>query len=161
MPSKTSGQKATNEYFEPFRRSMEGFQDKFEVPAAAREFVQRGAASAKEQVEKVRTEAKSAAAEAESFAGTAIARYADFSRGLVEAGFANIEHALDTVGKVAAAASVEEAAKLQSDYLRDSAKANAERLRANGEAAQTAMNETAEFIKAGFARANVLSAKAA
>ncbi|WP_157014159.1 phasin family protein [Mesorhizobium xinjiangense] len=161
MPSKTTGQKAANDYFEPFRRTLEGFQDKFEVPAAAREFVQRGAVSAKEQVEKARTHAEGATAEAQTFAGTAIGRYADFSRGLVEAGFANVEQAFDTLGKIAGAASLEDAAKLQSDYLRDSAKANMERLRANGESAQTAMNETAEFFKAGFARFNAEATKAA
>lgn len=127
--------------------AVETVQSKIEVPAAAREFVKRMATDAQERAENLHEDVKGATRRAETFATSIVSGYADFTRGLVEASLANVRHAFATVEKVASAKSLNEAAQIQADYVRDSARSNFERARDAAEAARIAAVDGAKTIQ--------------
>ncbi len=127
--------------------AVETVQSKMEVPAAARDFVKRMATDAQERAENLHEDVKSATHRAETFATSLVSGYADFTRGLVEASLANVRHALATVEKVATAKSLNEAAQIQVEYVRDSARSNFERAREAAEAARVAAVDGAKTIQ--------------
>lgn len=131
---------------------IETLQNKIEVPAAAREFVARNAAAAKDRAETMHDGAVKLAGGVEKAVVSMIGGYANFSRGLIDAAFANVSHALNTVEKIAAAKSAKEAVQVQIDFVRDNARDNYERVREAAEAARNAAAEGAETVKDGIAK---------
>ena len=120
--------------------AFESVNAKMEIPAAARDFVKRGAAAAQERTAELHESLSGATARAENLATAAVTDYADFTRAIFGACLANMRHALTTVEKVAGATSFGEAVQIQSDFVRESAAANYERAR-----------EAAEAVRARFA----------
>ena len=104
-------------YFSSIQNTIENLQGKLEIPAAARDFVKRGASTAKDRAESVHGGAAKFANGAETVATKFVAGYANFTRGLLDATFANVQHALSTVEKVAGAQSINEAVQIQADYV--------------------------------------------
>lgn len=152
---------AANTYFSSIQNALEGVSSKIEVPASAREFVQRTAASAKDRAETVHTGANKATETVEKFATSLVGGYANFTRGLLDATLANVQHALTTVEKVAAAKSVNEAIQLQADYVRESANANIERVKNAAETAKTALVDGAKSAQAELSKLYSADKKAA
>lgn len=142
----------TTAYFDQFRQAFEGLYGKMDVPAAARDFAQRGAVSARERAEQAHHGARDAVASAEKLTGTVLAHSVNAARDAVETGFANLEHALVTAEKLAGARSLGETLEIQAEFLRESAKANVERVRAAGEAAGKAASDSAAELRAGIAK---------
>lgn len=152
---------AAQTYLDQVKQTIDAVQSKIEVPAAAREFVQRATSTAKERAESVHEGASNVANSAEKLATSFVGGYANFTRGLIDAAFDNVRHTLETVEKVAAAKSASEAVQIQADFLRDNAKANYERLRGAAEAARTVVVDGAEQVRGELARFNPYAAKAA
>ena len=121
--------------------TMKTMQKKIAVPAAAREFAARQAATAQERAEAVHEGATKLNANVEKAAVSFIGGYASFTRGLIDMTAANVAQAFATVEKVAAAKSLPDAMKIQSDYVRESAKANLERIQKAAEAAKETVSE--------------------
>ncbi|MEL6946171.1 MAG: phasin family protein [Pseudomonadota bacterium] len=104
------------------------------MTASAREFVKRSAASAKERAESLHEGTEKFNASLEDGMKTFVGGYVSVLGGIANATFANVDHALSTVEKLAAAQSVSEAVKIQGDYVRESANANYERAKVAAEA---------------------------
>jgi hypothetical protein len=128
-------------------QAFDSVQSKVEVPAAAREFVQRGATAARERAEEMHEGIVGATARAENMATALVSNYADFARGMVDASLANVRHAFATVEKVAAASSLTEAAQIQADYIRESAASNYERAREAAETTRARMTDGAKALQ--------------
>lgn len=148
-------------YISSVQNAIDSVQSKVEVPAAARDFVKRGASSAKERAESVLAGAAKLTESAEKFATSFVAGYANFARGLLDATLANVQHALTTVEKVAGAHSVSEAVQIQADFVRESASANFERVRGAAETARTAVVDGAKTAQAEFSKLYASEKKAA
>ena len=101
----------------------------YKITDSAREFVKRSAASAKEGAEKAHEGTEKLNSTVEAGMKRAVGGYVSIIGGFADATFANIDHALTTVEKLAAAETFNEAVKIQSDYVRDSASANMNRAR--------------------------------
>jgi hypothetical protein len=138
--------------FASFNDAFETIQSKVEVPAAARDFVKRTAASAKERAEGVQAGAIELTNTVEKYATAFVGGYANVARGLVDATFANVEHALVTVEKLAGAKSANEAIQLQADYARESARANFERARNAAETVRATVMDSAKTAQADFSK---------
>jgi hypothetical protein len=126
---------------------IENVQSKMEVPAAARDFVKRTAATAQERAETVHSGIATATTKVENFATAIVGGYANFARGLVDASLSNVQHALSTVEKVAGAKSLNEVVQIQADYVRESAKANFDRVKNAAEIARTTVVDGAKTVQ--------------
>lgn len=144
MTKTTAKAQPAKTIFASVSEAIENAQSKLEVPAAARDFVKKGAATAKERAETAHANTIKFANGAEKLTVSFVGGYANFARGLVDATLANVQHVLTTIEKVAAAKSVNEAAQIQVDFVRENASANAERVR---NAAETARNVVTEGVK--------------
>lgn len=153
MTRKTNAaQTQTAAYFDQFRQAFEGLYGKMDVPATARDFAQRGAVSVKEHAEQAHLGARDAVASAEKLTETFVGHSVNAARDVVEAGFANLQHALATAEKLTGAKSVGETLEIQAEFLRENTKANVERFRAAGEAAGKAASDSAAQFRAGIAK---------
>jgi hypothetical protein len=152
--TKTTAKTATpgSDYFASIQQAFENAQGKIEVPAAARDLVKRTVSSAKDSAEKVHTKAADATKTAEKFATSLMGGYASFTRGLLDATLANVQHALSTVEKVAGAQSINEAVQIHADFVRESARANFERARVAADTVKSVVTEGAENAQAEFSK---------
>lgn len=148
-------------YFASVSEAFETAKSKMEVPAAARDFVAKGAASAKDRAESVHGNVVKFTDGAEKIATSLVGGYANFVRGALDATLANVQHAMTTVEKVAAAKSLNEAVQIQVDAVRESANANMERVRGVAETAKTAVSEGAKEVQAQFSKLYASEKKAA
>lgn len=157
--AKTTASAST--YFSSIKNAFDGVQSKLEVPAAARDFVKRGASTAKERAETVHDGAAKLTDGVEKFAASFVAGYANFSRGLLDATLANVQHTLTTVEKIAGAQSFNEAVQIQADFVRENASANIERARSAAETAKTTVVEGAKTVQAEIGKLYTFDKKAA
>lgn len=151
MAKTTKTASAAQDPMAAMSEAFETVQAKMEVPAAARDFVKRTAATAQERAETMHDGLATATTKAESLATAFIGGYASFARGLVNASLANVQHALTTVEKVAGAASLNEAVQIQADYVRESARANFERVKDAAEIARTTVVDGARTLQSEMA----------
>jgi hypothetical protein len=160
MTAKKNATPASN-YFATVTEALENVQSKIEVPAAARDFVKKGASTAKERVETAHEGALKFANGAEKLALSFVGGYANFARGVIDAAVANVQHGLNTVEKVAGAKSINEAVTIQVEAARESANANMERARTVAETARTAVTEGAKEVQAQLSKLYSFDKKAA
>ncbi|MGI9352194.1 MAG: phasin family protein [Rhizobiaceae bacterium] len=112
------------------------------IADSAREFVKRSAATAKERSDNMYDGSTKLNSGLEKVLSRAVTGYVGFLGNIAEATHANVNHALTTAEKLAAAKSLSEAAQIQADFVRENASANIERVRA-------AVNETRETVMEG------------
>ena len=148
-------------YFEQVRDTISNFQSKIEVPAVARDFVQRTASSAKERAEGVHGTAGKLTDGAEKLATSFVGGYANLTRGLLDMTLANVQHALSTVEKVAGSKSISEAVQVQADFVRENTRANFERVRGAADTARTVVTDGAKTVQAEISRIYDFGKKAA
>ena len=141
--------------------TLESVQEKIAVPAAAREFVARQAATAQERAETVHDGAAKLNANVEKAAVSLIGSYANFTKGLIDMTAANVSHALATVEKVAAAKTLSDAMQIQADYVRESTKANYERVKNAAEVAKETVSEATASVRDNAAKVWPYGKKAA
>ena len=161
--TKTNGKtiSAAAGYFDQIKQTIENVQSKIEVPAAARDFVKRGASTAKERAESVHAGVVKLTDGAEKLATSFVGGYGNFTRGLLDMTLANVQHTLATVEKVAGAQSLNEAVQIQADFIRESASANLERVRGAAETAKTVVVDGAKTVQAELSKVYSFDAKAA
>lgn len=155
MTKKTETDKLTaaaNDYVANVTKTFQDFQKQAEVPAAVRDLMKNSAEAAKVRAGEFQSGAYQLADGTEQFLNGFVDGYAKLTRGVVDAAFSNIEHALDTVEKIAAANTVNEAVQLQADFLRDNARANYDRANVAAENVRTAMADNARRIQDEFAK---------
>lgn len=150
--------KASATYFDQIKSTFEGFQNKMEVPAAAREFVVKGAEKTASGAESVHANVIKVVDGAESLTTKFVGGYANFLRGAFDLTLANVKASLSTLEKVAAAKSINEAVQIQADFVRENTAANIEKVR---EAAEVARAAAVESFKSVQGEVKTLTQKAA
>jgi len=159
--SKTVKAAPANNYFASVTEAIDNVQSKLEVPAAARDFVAKGAATVKDRAESVHANVIKFADGAEKLATSCVGGYANFVRGALDATLANVQHTLVTVEKVAGAKSINEAVQIQVDAAREGANANMERVRTAAETARTVVTDGAKEVQAQLSKLYSFDKKAA
>ncbi|AKH99960.1 Phasin protein [Hoeflea sp. IMCC20628] len=148
-----TGAASTNDAKTMIMDAVENLQEKMVAPEAAREFVAQQAATVQARTEAAHEGAAKLNAEAEKAAVSFVGHYANFTKSLIDMTAANVRHAFETVEKVAGAKSLPDALKHQADFLRDSSKANFDRLKDVSETAKASMEQAAATAREAAAKA--------
>lgn len=109
------------------------FSEKFEVPAAAREFVQRSATTAKEKLADAHAGANNATVSYEKAVSTLVNANAAAMRSMLQAAYDNSLATIAAVEKLVGAKSIQEAYQIQNDFAREYASANWARVQSAAE----------------------------
>jgi hypothetical protein len=152
MTKTTNATKPASAAFQQISDAIDSVHKKIEVPAAARDFVKRTASSTKERAETIHATAAKATEGAEKFATSLVGGYADFTRSLLEISLANVQHTLATVEKLAGVRSLNEAVEVQADFVRESARANVERIRSAADSAKSVVADGAKTVQAEISK---------
>ena len=112
------------------------------ISASAREFVKRSAASAKERSDNLYEGSTKLNSGLEKALTRAVTGYVGFLGNIAQATHANVNHALTTAEKIAAAKTLAEAAQIQADFVRENTSANIDRVR-------EAVNTSRELVMEG------------
>ena len=100
-------------------KALGGLQSKLEIPESAREFVKRGAATAKQRAAAMHDGANKVAGVIEGTIVDAVTGVADINRKLIDTAHDDTAAALASIDKLAAAKSLAEAYQLTVDYWRE------------------------------------------
>lgn len=149
---------AANTYFDQIKQTFDGFQNKLEVPAAARDFVKNGAEKTVDGAEKVHANTIKFVDGAEKLTSSLVGGYANFLRGALDLTLANVKASLETVEKVAGAKSFNEAVQIQADFVRENTAVNFEKAK---EAAETLRANVVDGFKTVQAEVKDFTKKAA
>lgn len=122
------------------------------VPAAGRDFVKHTASTAKQRAEAVHAHIAKAAEGAEKLATSLVGGYANFTRSLLDISLANVQHTLATVEKLAGARSLIEVVEVQSDFVRESARTNVERVRSAADSVKSVAADSAKTVQAEISK---------
>ena len=122
------------------------------VTEGAREFVKRSTDSAQERVENLHETTKKYNAQLESTLKRAASGYANILGGIADAAFANVNHTLAAVEKLAEAKSVSEAVKVQSDFVREHTAQNMEHVRSAYDYVRDVASENMTSVREGYAK---------
>ena len=145
--TKTKTQQAASSYMDGFSRAFDDMGAKIQVPEAARDFVRTQASSASERAEGVHRQVASFADKAKPMFGPFAGSYETVTRSMLDATLANTQHYFAAVEKLADANSVSEAFGIQSEYVREAAAANMERLRGAADQAKTILADNAKIVQ--------------
>ena len=139
---KKAAKAATNAATEATNRVAEG----------AREFVKRTTDSAQERVESAYETTKTYNAQLEDTLKRAASGYANILGGIAEAAFANVNHTLNAVEKLAEAKSVSEAMEVQTTYVREHTAQNMEHVRSAYDYVRDVASENLTSVREGYAK---------
>ena len=104
--------------YESLVKALDGFQKKFEIPQATREFVKRSAAAAKDRSTDLHAGANKVTGAIEEALVSAVSGMADVNRKIVDATYQDAETACAAIDKLAGAKSLTDAYQVYVDYLR-------------------------------------------
>jgi phasin len=121
-----------------------------EVPAAYREFAEKGIAQARENYEKFKAATEQATDVLEDTCATASKGASEYGRKLIETSRTNSNAAFDLLGKLLAAKSYSEIVELSTGYWREQFDAVTAQTKDLASHAQKVTTETAAPIKEGF-----------
>ena len=122
------------------------------VTAGAREFVKRTTDSAQERVESAYETSKNYNAQLENTLKRAATGYANILGGLADVAFANVNHTLAAVEKLAEAKSVSEAMEVQTTYVREHTAQNMEHVRSAYDYVRDVASENMTSVREGYAK---------
>ena len=122
------------------------------VTEGAREFVKRTTDTAQERVEGIYETSKTYNAQLENTLKRAASGYANMLGGIADAAFANVNHTLAAVEKLAEAKSVSEAAKIQSEFVREHTAQNMEHVRSAYDYVRDVASENAASLREGYSK---------
>lgn len=122
------------------------------VADGAREFVKRSAETAQERAEGFYETTKTYNTQLEDTLKRAATGYTNMLGGLFDAAFANVNHTLAAVEKLAEAQTASEAIQIQSDYVREHSAQNMEHLRSAYDYVRDVTTENATYIREGYGK---------
>jgi hypothetical protein len=122
------------------------------VADGAREFVKRSAETAQERAEGFYETTKTYNTQLEDTLKRAATGYTNMLGGLFDAAFANVNHTLAAVEKLAEAKTASEAIQIQSDYVREHSAQNMEHLRSAYDYVRDVTTENATYIREGYGK---------
>ena len=137
----------------PVADAMKSASIKLQVPEAARDFVKRSAELAKDRAASVHAGSIKATDAVESAASRAVTGFAQLSRDWQVAAHDDATAYFTSLGKIAGAKSMGEAAQLQAEYLRERAAVNAGRAKAAMGFLTSALSEGAKKAQEGMSTA--------
>lgn len=122
------------------------------VTEGAREFVRRSATSTQERVESLYNTSETYNAQMEDVLKRAATGYANVLSGIAGAAFANVNHTLAAVEKMAEAKSVSEAMQIQQDYVREHSAQNMEHVRAAYDYVRDVAADNMTSVREGYSK---------
>ena len=128
--------------------AIDSVSKKIEIPAAARDFVKQTASTANERAVTIHASAAKVTEGAEKLATALVGGYAGFTRSLLDISLANLQHTLATLEKLAGVRSLNEAVEVQSDFVREAARANVERIGNATQSVKTVVADGAKTVQA-------------
>ena len=131
------------------------------IADSAREFVKRSAATAKERSDNLYDGSTKLNSGLEKVLTRAVTGYVGFLGKVAEATHSNVNHALNTAEKLAAAKSLSEAAQIQADFVRENTTANIDRVREAVNTSREVVMEGVEVVRDSAAKAWPYGKKAA
>jgi hypothetical protein len=147
--------------YESLASTLDGFQNKFEVPETAREFVKRSAATAKDRSSDLHTGANKVTDAVEKAFVSAVNGLAEVNRKTVEALYQDTQSVFAAIDKLADAQSLSQAYRVYLDYLRQQTKVNLARVEATASFASTKASEGFGAFRDGIEKVLPLRSKAA
>ena len=135
--------------YESLAAALDGFQNKFEVPETAREFVKRSAATAKDRSSDLHTGANKVTDAVEKALVSAVNGIADLNRKTVEALYQDAQRVFAAIDNLAGAKSFPQAYKVYVDYLRQQTKVSFARAEATASFASTKAAEGFHAVRDG------------
>lgn len=120
--------------------------------AGAREFVKRTAETAQERVEGIYENTKTYNTQLESTLKRAATGYANILGGIVDAAFANVNHTIAAVEKLAEAKTASDALKIQADFVREHSAQNMEHVRSAYDYVRDVAAEGTTSIREGYSK---------
>ncbi|HKU95101.1 MAG TPA: phasin family protein [Vineibacter sp.] len=124
----------------------------YQIPAAARDFVQRTAATAQDRAASAHAGAEQVATALQDAVNVSVNGYALVSRSLLQGAYQNVESTLGMVQKLASAKCLGDAIGVQLDFLRDYGKANVEQFRATADVIRKSYADGDKAVRAVFAK---------
>jgi hypothetical protein len=122
------------------------------VAAGAREFVKRSAETAQERAEGIYESTKSYNDQLENTLKRAATGYTTVLGGIFDAAFANVNHTLNAVEKLAEAKTASEAMQIQADYVREHSAQNMEHVRSAYDYVRDVATENANAMREGYGK---------
>jgi hypothetical protein len=132
--------------YESLAKALGGLENKFDIPDAAREFVKRSAAAAKDRSTDLHVGANEAALL------SAVSTMADVNRRIVDAAYQDTEASLAAIDRLAGAKSLAEAYQVSVDYLREQREVSVARVRSAAEFVSTKTSEGFQTLQHRFAK---------
>jgi len=126
---------------------------KMEIPAAFREFAEKGVSQAKEHYEKMKTAAEEATGVLEDTYASATKGATDYSRKVIELTRVNANAAFDFAGQLLAAKTFAEVVELTTAHARKQFETLSEQSKELATLAQKVATEAAEPLKEGMTKA--------
>ncbi|NNE52283.1 MAG: hypothetical protein HKN30_07765 [Sulfitobacter sp.] len=122
------------------------------VAEGAREFVKRSAETAHERAEGIYESTKTYNSQLENTLKRAATGYTNMLGGIFDAAFANVNHTLAAVEKLAEAKTASEAMKIQADYVREHSAQNMEHIRSAYDYVRDVAAENVGSVREGYAK---------
>jgi len=122
------------------------------VTEGAREFVKRTTETAHERVEGMYESTKTYNTQLESTLKRAAAGYANILGGIADAAFANVNHTLAAVEKLAEAKTASDAMKIQADYVREHSAQNMEHVRSAYDYVREVAADGTASVREGYSK---------
>ena len=123
-----------------------------QIPAAARDFVQRTAATAKDRAASAHSGAEQVATALQDAVNVSVNGYALVGRSLMQGAYQNLEATLGMVQKLAGAKCLGDATGVYLDFIRDYGKANVEQFRATADIVRKSYVDGDKAVRSVFAK---------
>lgn len=124
-----------------------------QIPAAARDFVQRTAATAKDRAASAHSGAEQVATALQDVVNVSVNGSALIGRSLLQGAYQNVEATLGMVQKLAGAKCLGDATGVYLDFIRDYGKANVEQFRATADLVRKSYVDGDKAVRGAFKKA--------
>jgi hypothetical protein len=133
-------------------KAVGGLHNQFEIPEAAREFVKRSAATAKDRSSDLHAEANKVTGAIEETLVGAVNSLADLNRKIADAAYQDLNAAFTAIDKLASAESITDAYDTYVDYLREQSKVGVDRAKDAASFVSTKASEGFDSLRNGIAK---------
>lgn len=123
-----------------------------QLPAAARDFVQRSAATAKDRAASAHAGAEHVATALQDAVTVSVNGYALLGRSLLQGAYQNVEATLGMIEKLAGAKCLGDATGVYLDFIRDYGKANVEQVRATADIIRNSYADSDKAVRGIFTK---------
>jgi hypothetical protein len=159
--SMTKTAKTATEKVEDVVEAVTAATSKMEIPAAARDFVERAAKSVQEGADSLNARAHEATSAIETAIGGSATTVADAARKVQDAIYEDVKSALAAVEKLSKSANLAEAAQVQIDYLSERGQVQIARMKSATESFVKALQDGAKSTQDTVAKWTAKGSKAA